>query len=1347
MAETFFAGICGRNNPRPCKIVWSSILYPDKVGIYPANLLPSKRTIWYASNGGGYNFTPPATQSGDVIGIGSGVGGLILGGLSGSGLFGSDISFDTFRPQTHLAFIFARTANRLNIPYVLKQSDISSINTDRSSPEFGIGTIDVGEYIFQAIAVTDTEEEINNKLTDEEIDAIEGTDQNQSDREFRKLFELTFEDNRLIGVDRNKLGIEYRLDNGSSKADSVMSIPGSGDQRNAGYRDGSSRVIKVDLRTIIGATTQQGNTEQEVLFLVPGNIIYLTYVAIKEHYMRQVVLVSWQFTAQDIPPQCYPAFPTIRAANFRFKEWQVDGTVIPGKPAPLPVTLGGWRVVETFNMRMNIQALVGSSNKEIANFLIGDRSGLSTFQYLPGKLTDTQLKNYIDNPGTLPSYEMNLNKNVDGHYYSPVRNTAYTKSNWYLTNGSNVNQSRYDRITRHVYYNVHSKALNKRDVDKFGIERFLAETVLQDIDSGKLTFYPFMDDSNFNDPDNPLTFLDNTNTLFEPIQPPSSSFFADMQCGVAGSFVLRTGSEFGDVLSEYQITSPIISEVFAKDTRVLIERHFTTGNRGERIVAVEGLAGLVSSVSTVSEPSKKFSLALHSDNSGYLTFNKFSDNKMLSDLGSVSYRPDKGNPPVEDNGNPLANQYEEVVGYSGMLGDYLGHYPGEKVTFSQLSKSSLFIYKVNNKSIARSMGANDNDIEEINYSISDGKLTIDLGRGWYGVTEILYEYNRNLNFISTTFMSILKIKSGSDIVSTVDSIAITEGLKSEQKQILNISHKWFEGTSIELDIPVSGFKIHSVLVIQLKDNFADDFLTDTNSSSSSSINLINKADGLPVFIETSTMSGCFSNTGIIYIFFDDKDGNISCAESDDEGYTWYFHYGIVQSVNEIKAQYPFAISGKEQNVVFLFYFFGGKIMVKRINCGELLIDDALLIERYSEDIFVPPTETENPKENKSVYTPEGFSTRYRSISYVASGDLNDAEFLTLTGRNLELNTFEPTRKVDIITGEATGRTSVEAAVLRTSVISIGSFTAFANKDHGDHFFSVYRRDNGEMCLFFLAPTNAISGGGSQLQCHFSADDGLNWYDKWEYNEYGHNRFRSDSTRHTQFLDLSAAGTTPSSIYATDPQLSEQDAPFGINVHWSRLKKHKIEGGDTLNSESQVITIDAPYLFYLPLTKTAFLFYIYEECLLCKMFGDEIFDYTMDDVKKLIEENSRANFVDGNLESDDLREEIHRYYNSTTNEIMAEGNIVFSPQYAIDTFDETRSISPQRVSAYELPNGSVRVLYKNKSGRLKAALWTGNNWFQEDLLNGEESTVQTQTKIPSNAKEVKGGFSGSGFTGG
>ena len=1329
MADTFFAGVCGRSG-RPCQIIWSSATYPDRVGIYPDSLLPSKRTIWHVANGGGYRFTPPLTQGGDTFGLG-GVGGLILGGLTGSGLFGSDISSDVFRPQTHIALIFARTANRLNVPYIITQKDIDTINRDRTSTEFGMGTIDVGEYIFQALAVVDEEAQVDTELTQAEIEAIE-SNESASDEEFRKLFDLTFTDNRLNQVERNALGIEYRLDNGGNKSSAVFNLPGIGEQRSPNYRDGSSRVISIDFRSTVGIGFPEGD---EPAMLNVGQIVYLTYVAIKEHYMRQVVSVAWSFFATDLPPQCYPTLPTLQAANFRFKEWQISGTTISGEPEPLPVTVSGWRAVESFNVDMNIQALVLSDDntREIASFLYGDRDGLVTVPYLPSFVLDggnkrpinnTELLGYINNPGTLPAYQVNLNKEIDGHHYAILQGEEYKKSDWYLTNGSTATQWRYSDIIRHVYYNTHPKALNKRDVDKFGIDRLLADTVQQDINAGRLTSYPFMDDANTNDPTSsnfPLEFLSDSNTLFEPIQPPSSGFFADMQCGVGSSFLLRTPSEFGDVLSEFQIESPIITEPFAKDTKVLIETHFTVGNRGERIVAVEGLGGgaLAQSLSVVSEPSKQFSIALHSDDGGHLVSNVFRDSEILARLKDMSYRPDLGNPPIENNDDPIDSQYESHLGYSGMLGDIRGHFPGAAVSIHRFSALDSFIYKTTDASIAKRIGISDDNIEEVAYKIENGKIIIDTDKGWYGRTEIRYSYNAN-----NAFRTMLRLKSGSEIITVVDSISVHPG----QQQTLRIDHQWFLGTSIEIDIP-SNFEVLAVLIVQLKEEFAEDFLSTSSPAGSS---LLDRANGQAILFETSTMSGAYDNIGRLFVFFDDKDGGISCVESDDEGASWYYYYGIVQPIGETKNHYPFIVNNREKNSSFLFYLFGGKIMVKRIDYGSFVLDDALLVERFEQDIFTPASNGTPASESTSSYSSQGEVLRYRSVSYAAAGDLNDEYFLDLTGRNLENNVFQPFEERNTDAGKIT---------LRKNPVAIGPMTAFANNDQNDLYFSAYRRDNGEMKLFFMAPVIASSGGGLQLQCHFSTDDGINWYDNWEVLEYGHNRFRTDNNRKTQFIDYSA-GNAESDVFGTDPQESQQEAPFGINVHWSRLKRHKIEGGDDLNSESQVLEINSPYLFYLPSTKDAFLFYVYEECLLCKIFGDELFDISLSNMKTLIEQQTRSYFIDGNLKADDLKEEIHRYYHETYNEIMGEGNIIFPYQYAIDTFDDSRAIPAQRVCAYELLNGTVRVMYKNKNRRLHAALWTGNAWFQEDLLG---STSFTPTPgIPDNAIKVVGGFNGTGF---
>jgi hypothetical protein len=96
---------------------------------------------------------------------------------------------------------------------------------------------------------------------------------------------------------------------------------------------------------------------------------------------------------------------------------------------------------------------------------------------------------------------------------------------------------------------------------------------------------------------------------------------------------------------------------------------------------------------------------------------------------------------------------------------------------------------------------------------------------------------------------------------------------------------------------------------------------------------------------------------------------------------------------------------------------------------------------------------------------------------------------------------------------------------------------------------------------------------------------------------------------------------------------------------------------------------------------------------------------MSNVKKLIEREIKAYFVDGDLSN--IKDEIN--YSDVP------GNIVFIPINAINTFNSNRRVPTQRVCAYALRNGNVRVFYKNEDKELKSSLWNGNLWLQEDLF--------------------------------
>jgi hypothetical protein len=270
---------------------------------------------------------------------------------------------------------------------------------------------------------------------------------------------------------------------------------------------------------------------------------------------------------------------------------------------------------------------------------------------------------------------------------------------------------------------------------------------------------------------------------------------------------------------------------------------------------------------------------------------------------------------------------------------------------------------------------------------------------------------------------------------------------------------------------------------------------------------------------------------------------------------------------------------------------------------------------------------------------------------------------------------------------------------------------------------------------------------------------------WEFIEHGYGRLRVDPDDCSAFIDRQGTSEPGQDITATNPKESPQDAYFGVNVHWSRLKRHKKEGGNTLDAESEVLEISSPYLFYHPETEKVFLFYIYQGCLLCKVFSDSLFDTsaetkrTSDEnntdavvgitaVKKVIEQDLRAFFIDGDLTSDELKEEIHFYINEESNERIVEGNIVFNYQAAFSQFNTDRAISNQRVCAYDLPNGNVRVFYKHDSSNdLKSAIWNGSVWMVEDFMkNPATSPERVMPTFSDQITDVIGGFNGEGFTG-
>lgn len=1323
-----FFGICGRFTPTQCKLAWIST-YPNKVGTYPSEFLPSQRTIYHSTADIGFRFRPPILDQGESFGLF--LGGLLFGGFAPP-------QFDIFTSQSHFATIFAKTANRLNVSHIVTQEEIN-----QAASNGGVALIDTGEYVFEFLGVTDQQEDISENLTQEEIDQIQGTNETASDRAFRKLFEQQIppERNRYLGIELNKRGITYRFDNGSAKVNSALKLAGIGDLQNASYRDGSSRVIRVDFSKITSRVPLPagspkppvGSLQETPREVRAGDIIYLTYVAVKEHYIRQSVEAGYTVQAISIPPQAF-GFPSrILVANYRFYEWFVRND----DPRGLPVKIGGWRIVESFNIPSNIVAPVGNTGEsaEIGQFpMTGGRDVVEIDILNTNDISIGELNSYINNPSesiVADKTHINLNKYIFNANYHQQINQSFKRSDWYLRRNYITYNSHID-ITKHVLYNVHPKALLKRDVDKWGIERFLAEEIEKDIKEGKDTFFPFMDDEKVLHPTNGTPqFLNSSNTKFEPIQPLSRYSLANLEvdAGVAGSVQLGQTGSTDDVVAAVNFTSNIITERFEEDTRVLVERHFTLGQRGHRFVGIEGLAGTRKSLSCIVDPTGSYAFAVHVNDDSLLIINRFDINEINEDIENLTYRPDLGTPPQKDNISPSPSQFEKRLGYGGLLG-HQGVSPGRILSYYKYSEFSLFIYKTTNRESVVTVfpEIKPENISDITFVAEENKITILVGPGYSGRTEINYTCS-NENGIRAMML----FKSGNNINGIVDFVDFDFTTKPIN---MTISHYWTKGDVIEFyGDNLSDVSINDITVQQISVNHGGDFL-DGSPDSSAQDKFSDKLISNNIFFQTDTMSIGEDEKSRLYIFFNDSHGGISCIQSNDFGTSWYFHYQVILPVQTESVKNPFVINVFDERGCYLFFQFLGKILCKFIPFQLFLFEDALLIQSDSEN-------------RNNLYSQSGNTLRRSIYASAAAGDLTDLVFRQLTGR--DPNNQNILNNTEVVTISNVDGTVSEETVIKNP-LSIGAGTAFTNKNIEDIHFSAYRNNKGVLKLFFLLPAKDSIGGGNQLQCHFSTNGGISWYDYWEWIEYDYNRIRNDEQNKTQFIDRNAGFQPPGTITSVDPLQSDESAYFGINVHWSRLLRHKKE--NTTDLDSEVLAIDSPYVYYQKSSKNVFLFYIYKSCLLCKIFSDEIFseaaskrqtdDGGMRFVKNSIERETKSYFVDGDLSVQDTREEIHRYYNSDTNEIMADGNIVFHSQWGIDTFNSNHRIQPQRVCAHELPKGQVRVIYKrNGSMNLSAAIWTGGYWMVEDLMRNLNEELPI-LEPPTEATNVCGGFGGNNY---
>lgn len=1345
-------GICGPAN-RPCKISHSTT-YPNQVGVYPSQFLPSSFTIWHAVFASNFPNALPSDPGTPPF-------GLPIAGLIGVDQFIPNLG-QTHTFQSHHYIIFAKTANRLNVAHVLTQSEIDSMGQD-GRPE-GIGVIDVGEYVFEAVAAVDQEEVILTELTEQELIDILETGESDSDRAFRKLFEqnIPAERNRLVGIQLNKLAIEYRFDNGTDKSRRALNESGLGDANSASYRDGSSKILEVDLAKITdhydlppgSPLPPSGSLQSDERQPRAGDTIYLTYVAITKHYLRQRVNISWQVFDGGSSLDCVSLPLGFSVINYRFYDWQIEPE--PNNQSG-PVLLSGWRAVESFSTNVNFVAAANQQgNIILGDFLIGGPTiaTIDNYDYVPGNSTISEILSFQANRPSMPTYQVNSNQLLtdDGvfHVNQGVNNqpqNAFASSAWYNRNLFNSFEG-LDTANQHVFFNIHSNALKKRDIDKFGIEASLAQEIEKDIQSNVNTFFPFMDDPSVDNPTNRCNvYLSASNAKFEPVQPISSytNSNLDALCGSLGSFPTNPAD---GINTYHSFESNIIREQFDVNTRVLVERNFAVGAQtlGPRLITIEGRGGARGSLSCICDPSKEFAFVAHIDETDFIIYNSFRNSFIQDGQRQLEFRPDQPSLTIDNNTNPVT--IESLIGPTGMAGDLPGILPGRTISISAYSNNSSFVYKTSNVDIIHTKFPQilNEQILPLDYVQSD-KLVLNVGSGFHQMIEIAYELPESDNPEN----ALVLFKSGESIIGTIDTLSLRLS-HPIYHYVLRINCQWMVGDTIEIIGPrIAELNLLHLFVIDVNEEQSNDFLHEQNSHAmdDSQQPLENRLTTRSVFFESDVCSISEDDSSNLFLFFNDNDGGISCASSKDYGDQWYYYYGIVEKFGGIESKNPFVITNFRSNESFLFFQLAGNIMCKKISFSLFNFSDANLIQRFDQDVFTPanPPDQLLPIERTSIYSDDGQILRRKSLSYVAAGNMADQNFWSILGYNVNTQQFETTETRLIETANNDGSVSLEESQVIKTPFAIGSYTAFNNADINDIFFSVYRKDNGEMKLWFLQETQ---DSGKQLQCHFSNDNGQNWYDFWEYANYRYNRLRSDPETNTQFIDYTSDGLAPSIIEGSNPLESNNPSPFGINIHWSRLKKHKKEGGNSIESESNTLEVDSPYLFLQTTSNMVFLFYIYQQCLLCKTFSDDIFSNAanvipeenatrMNLIKTNIEKQTKSMFIDGFLNQEELFEEIQDYYNEETDERMTEGNILFRYQFALSTFDEGRSIQPQRICAYELPNGQIRVFYKDASRKLKAAIWTGLEFWPEEFLRRKAIVGELDIPEQPEGVPVTGGF--------
>jgi hypothetical protein len=1325
-----FLGYCGFGRPSPCRLAWTSSFRPYQVGIYPSEYLPANLTIWYASAFFVGSFQPPIISPGDFGGIGFG----ILGGLVATGAF--SFQTDIWNTPSWYSLIWAKTTTHINYEYTLTAQDL--LNTVQN--EAGKIRVKLSDYVFDVLCVIDDPKPIADEVSRLKEEIYNSTEpvtdeylRSKDDQFTHAVFSIEIPstvNNRFDRIYPNLMGLEYRLDNLRAYAAQISNFRQS-EMLSPTYNDASSKEIVIRLGDYVDPVTGKARP------MKAGDKIYITYLGVPAggHIMRQHIFVRWSGYATSLPTvEAGCMTPSIEAAHYRFFTWDLEKKN-PNDPQEEKKQVSGWRVVETYSYNTNFIEVAETSNSKgqltqraIADFARGNQTGHIGLKVLDGTVSYERLQAFLAGSSQERTIYGDFNKPYEGgQYHLNASKFDVSAADWV----KGYSPSSYSYDVSHLVYNVHPKALRRRDIDKWGIPRFMADEIQKSISAGKTTYVPFMDDPYNTDPLNQVghlnengqitdKYLDANNFLIKPIQR-YGRYGGNADCRSGSMGGIGVGNWGADnYAASLLFTSNIITEFMPKGTKILIEQFFTSGARGPEILAISARVGAtVQGLSCILDPSRSYVFIIH-QRGDYLAFSRLETGYLNKGMQSLTYRPEilmKTNAE-----HPKMTHYEKEVGYSGLLGDRPGFSHGNLVNVAFYGDKDSFEYYSSSpqESIYKSEPSK---MTKVTYTATDDTITLSLPKKYYGFTTLRYRFdcdgtcdacdepckkaeeqecqdckdkcNACTEGLRQDDEAMIIFRMGDSIVNVIDSLSLREE-EQGQDAILFVEHPWIEADKIEIVCNrIRGLrgKPLKIDLQALVDARAKDFLDGRTSDTPLATSDPQKLDKNPVLIASPIASVAEDTRSVLYVFFQDKRDGISVAISRNFGDSWSYQYGIIEKIASNAIQNPFVLSHPKTDRVYLFFMMREKIFCKPIDLRLFNEKDEMRVVSYASDVLkVQQSET---KESAGWFTSEGRTLRGHTPAYLAAGSRFDSEYLDMM--KVKPVTIEENRNGTMVT-------TVQEQ--KAQSMEIGVNTCFVYKPVEDAYCSAYRRDQGEMLLFFLGK---IANGKNRLQCHYSTDDGISWFDTFERMNKDTARVKIDSD--DKFLFIDRDNKYANKAEGDGPTASEASYIYGINLH---------KQGKSKDDEEE--DISSPYVFHQPSAETVFVFYVYKNALFCKTFPDSLFRGTYDSFKEIVE-GTKSVFVDGWVKGTAIAEEVNEVFTfqwATIEAAQTTNPDVTFPHKAVDTFDENRSVDPQRVAACEIDNGLIKVFYKTKGGVLRSATYKEPYWVVDDLLRKPES---------------------------